>query len=100
MKLAVYPLDDNIIVKSKKKDTISKGGVILPDIGHSVEPVEAIVVAVGPGRYLESGLYIEMDLKVDDKVIISPYGGQEIVRDDIKYIIISRRDILALLKEA
>ena len=71
------PLADRIIVKATSAEEMTKGGIVLPDTARE-KPQEGEVVAVGPGRILDSGKVAAMDVKVGDKVIYSKYGGTEI----------------------
>jgi len=71
------PLADRIIVKATSAEEVTKGGIVLPDTARE-KPQEGEVIAVGPGRILDSGKVAAMDVKVGDKVIYSKYGGTEI----------------------
>ena len=75
---------------------MTKSGIVIPDTAKE-KPQEGIVEAVGTGRILDSGQRVPMDLKVGDKVLYSKYAGNEFKPDDIEYLIVSEKDVLAVL---
>ena len=90
------PLGDRIVVKAAPHEEMTKGGLVLPDTVKE-KPVEGIVVAVGCGKILEDGTRQPMEVKVDDRVIYSKYSGTEIKQDGQDYLILSERDVLAVI---
>jgi len=76
------------------KEEKTKSGIYLPDTAKE-KPQEGEIVAVGPGKYDETGKRIPMDLKVGDTVIYAKYGGTEIKVDDVEMMILRESDILA-----
>lgn len=91
------PLGDHIIVKTLTVEETTKGGIVLPDTAKE-KPQQAEVIAVGPGKLTESGKRIEMELKKGDRVVFSKYGGTEISVDGQDYLILSERDVLAVIE--
>ena len=91
------PLGDRIIAKATGTEEVTKGGIVLPDTAKE-KPQEAEVVAVGPGKLLDNGKVVPMDVKVGDKIIFSKYGGTEIKVDGEEYIILRQDDVLAVLE--
>jgi len=91
------PLSDRIIAKATGAEEVTKGGIVLPDTAKE-RPQEGEVIAVGPGRLLDSGKTIPMDVKVGDKIIYSKYGGTEVKIDGEEYIILRQDDVLAVLE--
>lgn len=91
------PLGDHIIVKTLTVEETTKGGIVLPDTAKE-KPQQAEVIAVGPGKLTESGKRIEMELKKGDRVVFSKYGGTEISVDGEDYLILSERDVLAVIE--
>lgn len=83
------------MVKPRTQEERTKGGIVLPDTAKE-RPQEGEVMAVGPGRLLDSGERAPMDVKVGDKVIFAKYGGTEIKIDGEEYIILRQSDILAI----
>lgn len=90
------PLGDKIVVKAEPNEEITKGGLVLPETVKE-KPVEGTVVAVGPGKVLDNGTRQIMDVAVNDRVIYSKYSGTEVKLDGEKYLIISERDVLAVI---
>ena len=90
------PLGDRIIAKATSAEEITKGGIVLPDTAQE-KPQEGEVIAVGPGKLLDSGKLMPMDVKVGDKIIYAKYGGTEIKIDAEEYIILRQDDVLAIL---
>ncbi len=94
--MKLKPLGDRLVVKAAPHEDMTKGGLVLPDTVKE-KPVEGIVVAVGEGKVLENGSRQAMDVKVDDKVIYSKYSGTEVKLDGQEFLIISERDVLAVV---
>ena len=91
------PLADRVVVKPIERETVSKGGIVLPDTAKE-KPQEGKVVAVGEGRLSEDGKRLPMDVKVGDIVIYAKYGGTEIKINDEELVILRESDILAKKK--
>lgn len=89
------PLGDRVIVKPSEGDEMTASGIVLPDTAKE-KPQEGEVVAVGSGR-TEDGKKIEPEVSVGDKVIYSKYGGTEVKAKGTDYLILSERDILAVI---
>jgi chaperonin GroES len=89
------PLDDRIVVQASEGDQTTASGVVIPDTAKE-KPQEGTVKAVGPGKF-EDGVRVPMDVSVGDKVIYSKYGGTEVKVDGDEYLILSARDVLAIL---
>lgn len=94
--MKLKPLGDRIVVQAAPQEEKTKGGLVLPDTVKE-KPVEGIVVAVGDGKILESGERQPMDVKVNDKIIYSKYSGTEVKLDGEEYLILSERDVLAIV---
>ena len=96
-KLKFRPLHDRVVVKRIEAEEKSKGGIIIPDTAKE-KPQEGKVVAVGPGRWDEDGSKrIPLDVSKGDTVIYSKYGGTEIKYNGEEYLILSARDVLAVV---
>jgi chaperonin GroES len=95
MKLS--PLGDRVVVKNIEPEEKTKSGIVLPDTAKE-KSQEGEVVAAGPGRYLENGTRLALEVKVGDKVIYSKYGGTDIKLDGQEYLILNERDILAIVQ--
>ncbi len=90
------PLEDRVVVRPKEAEETTTSGLVIPDTAKE-RPQEGEVLAVGPGAY-QDGQRIPMDVKVGDTVIYSKYGGTEIKVDDEELLILSSRDILAIVE--
>jgi chaperonin GroES len=90
------PLGDRVVLKHKEAEEKTQSGIILPDSAKE-KPVEAVVVAVGPGK-VEKGEKTEMQVKEGDKVIYSKYAGTEVKYGDEEYIIVTQNDIIAIVE--
>ena len=89
------PLEDRIVVQANEGDQTTASGLVIPDTAKE-KPQEGVVKAVGPGKF-EDGVRVPMDVSVGDKVIYSKYGGTEVKVDGDEYLILSARDVLAIL---
>ena len=96
--MKLKPLGDRIVVKAAPHEEKTKGGLVLPDTVKE-KPIEGIVVAVGAGKVLENGNRQPMDLKVDDRIIYSKYSGTEVKLDGEEYLVLSERDVLAVVEK-
>ncbi|MDR2453895.1 MAG: co-chaperone GroES [Bifidobacteriaceae bacterium] len=94
MSVSIQPLEDRIVVTPIERAAQTASGLYLPDTAKE-KPQEGEVVAVGPGRIDDNGKRVPLDVAVGDKVIYSKYGGTEVTFDEVEYLILSARDILA-----
>ena len=90
----IHPMGDRVVIRPIDEPGISAGGIILPDTAKE-RPQEGEVLAAGPGRVLNSGKRVEMELKSGDKVIYSKYAGTEVSVEDEELLIMNSGDILA-----
>jgi chaperonin GroES len=93
-KLKIRPLDDRIVVKPEEAEETTAGGIVLPDSAKE-KPQRGTVVAVGPGRLLDSGNRGALSVAVGDVVIYGKYGGNELEVDGEEVKILRESDILA-----
>jgi chaperonin GroES len=96
-KFNLEPLDDRIVVKPAEEEETTVSGIVIPDTAKE-KPQEGEVVAVGPGRF-EEGSRVPMDVKVGDRVLYSKYGGTEVKVRGEEYLVLSARDVLAIVKK-
>ncbi|WP_333617901.1 co-chaperone GroES [Dietzia sp.] len=94
--MAIKPLEDKILVEVSAAETTTASGLVIPDTAKE-KPQEGTVVAVGPGRFDEEGKRIPVDVAEGNKVIFSKYGGTEISYEGNDYLILSARDVLAVI---
>ncbi|MEY4000345.1 MAG: hypothetical protein RLZZ626_700 [Actinomycetota bacterium] len=96
MSVTIKPLEDRIVVRPLEAEQVTASGLVIPDTAKE-KPQEAEVIAVGPGRVDDKGNRIPVDVTVGDKVIFSKYGGTELKFDGQEYLILSARDVLAVV---
>ena len=92
----IKPLGQRVLVKRIEADAVSAGGIVLPDSAKE-KPQEALVISVGTGGRDDNGKLIEFTVKVNDKVLISKYGGTEVKINNEEHLIISESDILGIV---
>jgi len=90
------PLGDRVMVKPVEREEKTKSGIVLPDTAKE-KPQEGIVEAVGTGRILDNGTKIPLELKIGDRVLYAKYAGNEFKLEEDEYLIISEKDVLAVL---
>jgi chaperonin GroES len=93
----IKPLGDKVVIEILNDNEQTPGGIYIPDTARE-KPQQGVVVAVGPGKMLESGKREEMSVKVGDKVLFQKYGGTDLKLADAEYKILSERDILGILE--
>jgi len=92
----IKPLEDRIVIKQVEAEQTTASGLVIPDTAKE-KPQEGEVLAVGPGRIDDNGNRVPLDVTVGDKVIYSKYGGTEVKYGGDEYLILSARDILAIV---
>ena len=98
MALKLRPLADRVVIKPVEREEVTKRGIVLPDTAKE-KPQEGIIEAVGNGRYNErTGERIKLDVEVGDRVMYAKYAGSEVKIDDVDYLILSEKDILAVVQ--
>ncbi|HEY7132493.1 MAG TPA: co-chaperone GroES [Candidatus Limnocylindrales bacterium] len=91
------PLGDRVVIEPTPREEMTKSGIVLPDTAKE-KPQEGKVLAVGPGRILDDGKREAVDVKVGDKVLYAKYAGTEFKIDDAELLIVSQKDILAIVE--
>ncbi|MBX3097361.1 MAG: co-chaperone GroES [Fimbriimonadaceae bacterium] len=97
--MTLKPLHDRIVVEAAAKEEVSSGGIILPDSAQE-KPLKGTVIAVGPGKRLDSGQIASVDVSVGDTILYGKYAGTEVTVGGKDYLIIRTEDVLAVLMEA
>lgn len=97
-KVALKPLEDRVVVKASEAEQTTASGLVIPDTAKE-KPQEGTVIAVGPGRISDQGERIPLDVNEGDVVVYSKYGGTEFKIAGEEYLILSARDILAILEK-
>ncbi|MCY3007751.1 MAG: co-chaperone GroES [Planctomycetota bacterium] len=95
-KVNIRPLDDRVVIQPTEAELTTAGGIVLPDSAKE-KPQRGKVVAVGPGKLLDSGVRATLSIAVGDEVIFGKYGGSEIEVDGVDYKILRESDVLAKL---
>ena len=96
MSVSIKPLEDRIVVKQVEAEQKTASGLVIPDTAKE-KPQEGEVLAVGPGRIDDNGNRIPLDIAVGDKVIYSKYGGTEVKYNGEELLVLSARDVLAVV---
>jgi chaperonin GroES len=97
--VSIKPLEDRIVVKPLDPEQMTASGLVIPDTAKE-KPQEGEVLAVGPGRFDDDGeKRIPLDVKVGDTVLYSKYGGTEVKYSGEEYLILSARDVLAVIEK-
>src|SRR5699024_10444741 len=95
--VSIKPLDDRIVVQAVEAEQTTASGLVIPDTAKE-KPQEGEVAAVGPGRFNDDGdERVPMDISVGDRVIYSKFGGTEVKHGGEEYLILSARDVLAIV---
>jgi chaperonin GroES len=92
------PLHDRVVVKRVEEDTMTKGGIIIPDTAQE-KPMQGKVIAVGPGGRDESGKLIPIDVKAGDYVLFGKWSGTEVKIDGDELLIMKESDIMGILDD-
>ena len=96
-KVSITPLEDRVVVKPLEAETTTASGLVIPDTAKE-KPQEGTVLAVGPGRF-EDGNRLPLDVSVGDIVLYSKYGGTEVKYSGEEYLVLSARDVLAIVEK-
>ncbi|MDR3068088.1 MAG: co-chaperone GroES [Cellulomonas sp.] len=96
MSVSIKPLEDRIVVRTLEAETTTASGLVIPDSAKE-KPQEGEVLSIGPGRIDDNGNRVPLDVAVGDTVIYSKYGGTEVKYGGEEYLILSARDILAIV---
>jgi chaperonin GroES len=94
--MAIRPLGDRVVLKPVEREERTKSGIVLPDTAKE-KPQEGIVEEVGTGRLLDNGTTVPLELKKGDRVLYAKYAGNEFKVDEVEYLILSEKDVLAVL---
>ena len=97
-KVVIKPLEDRIVVKPLEAEQVTASGLVIPDTAKE-KPQEGKVLAVGPGRFDDKGARVPVDVQVGDVVLYSKYGGTEVKYSGEEYLVLSARDVLAIIEK-
>ena len=96
MSVTIKPLEDRLVIRAIEAEQTTASGLVIPDTAKE-KPQEGEVIAVGPGRVDDNGNRVPLDISVGDKVIFSKYGGTEVKYGGEELLILSARDVLAVV---
>ena len=96
MSISIKPLEDRIVVQTAEAEQTTASGLVIPDTAKE-KPQEGEVVAVGRGRIDDNGNRVPLDVAVGDRVLYSKYGGSEVKFGSDEYLVLSARDVLAVV---
>ena len=96
MSVSIKPLEDRLVIKVVEAEQTTASGLVIPDTAKE-KPQEGEVLAVGPGRVDDNGNRVPLDVSVGDKIIFSKYGGTEVKYGGDELLILSARDVLAVV---
>ncbi len=97
-KVVLKPLEDRIVVQPLEAEQVTASGLVIPDTAKE-KPQEGKVLAVGPGRFDDKGVRVPVDVQVGDVVLYSKYGGTEVKYSGEEYLVLSARDVLAIIEK-
>jgi chaperonin GroES len=97
-KVVLKPLEDRIVVQPLEAEQVTASGLVIPDTAKE-KPQEGKVLAVGPGRVDDKGARVPVDVQVGDVVLYSKYGGTEVKYSGEEYLVLSARDVLAIIEK-
>ena len=97
MSVNIKPLEDRVVIKQVEAEQTTASGLVIPDSAKE-KPSEGEVVAVGPGRIDDNGNRVPLDVKVGDVVLYSKYGGTEVKYGGEEFLVLSTRDLLAIVE--
>ena len=97
-KVVLKPLEDRIVVAPLEAEQVTASGLVIPDTAKE-KPQEGKVLAVGPGRFDDKGARVPVDVQVGDVVLYSKYGGTEVKYSGEEYLVLSARDVLAVIEK-
>jgi chaperonin GroES len=93
----IRPLSDRVVVKAVARETVTKSGIVLPDTA-SEKPQEGEILAVGPGKVLDNGKRVALEVKVGQRVLFAKYAGTEVKMDGEEYLILRESDIVSIVE--
>ena len=94
----IKPLADNVVIKATEAEETTKSGIVLTSAAKE-KPQTGKVIAVGAGKVTENGTRIAPEVKVGEEVVFAKYSGTEVKLDGKEYLILSERDILAVIEK-
>lgn len=94
----IRPLHDRVIVRRMEEETMSAGGIVIPD-NAAEKPVRGEIIAAGKGKITDSGDVRALDISVGDKILFGKYAGTEIKVDGEELLVMREDDIVAVIED-
>jgi len=91
------PLGDRVVVKAISRESVTKSGIVLPDTAKE-KPQEGEILAVGPGKVLDNGKHVTLEVSVGQKILFAKYAGTEVKMDGEEYLILRESDIMGIVE--
>lgn len=95
--MSIRPLQDRVVVRRTEEETKSAGGIVIPD-SAAEKPSQGEVIAVGPGKKLDSGSIQEVDLRVGDKILFGQYAGSTVKLDGEELLIMNESEVFGVVE--
>jgi chaperonin GroES len=95
--MKIRPLNDRLLVQRLEEEETTAGGIIIPDSAKE-KPAQGKVVAVGPGKVNDAGERVELQVKENDVILFSKYGGTDVKLDGEDYLIMREDDVLGIVE--
>jgi chaperonin GroES len=93
----IQPLGDRVVVKASTRESVTKSGIVLPDTAKE-KPQEGEILAVGPGKVLDNGKRVTLEVRVGQRVLFAKYAGTEVKMDGEEYLILRESDIMGVIE--
>ena len=97
--MKIEPLYDKVVIKPLDEEEVTASGIVLPDTVDKEKPMQGKVIAVGPGKRLDSGTVAPVSVKVGDKVLFTKYAPDEIEIDKEEYLVMEEDKILGIVRD-
>ncbi len=95
--IKIQPLHDRVVVQREESETVTAGGIVLPDSAKD-KPTRGKIISVGEGRLLESGALSPLQVKVGDRVLFTSYAGEQFKLGDRELLLMREEDVLAVIE--
>jgi chaperonin GroES len=94
---SLRPLGDRVVIRPLARETVTKSGIVLPDTAKE-KPQEGEILAVGPGKVLDNGKRVTLEVKIGQRILFAKYSGTEVKIEGEEYLILRESDILGIVE--
>lgn len=91
------PLSDRVILRRDDAESVSEGGIVIPDVAKEI-PARGTIVAVGPGKRNDRGEFTPLSVEVGDKVLFAKYAGEKVEHDGEELTMLREADVMAVIE--